>query len=78
MKTILAVLLLTTSSGCAIADRSDKFGAEFDFAIGGLLSYIVDLRFKGSIGFSKTCKEKDDESAQRSDTDPLGNLRGFL
>jgi hypothetical protein len=64
----IALLLLT---GCAIAARSDKFGADLDIGIGGIIGYIADVRLKASVGFSKTCKEtKDDQGA--GDPDPLG------
>lgn len=52
-------LPLVLLAGCAIADRSDKFGADFDIGVGGILSYIADFHLKGSVGFSKTCKEND-------------------
>lgn len=54
-----SVFLLLLVSGCAIADRSDKFGAEVEFSIGGIASYIIDIELKASIGFSKTCLENE-------------------
>lgn len=59
----MALPLVLLASGCAIASRSDKFGADVEFALGGVLSYIVDVRFKGSIGFSKTCLEEGNHAA---------------
>lgn len=64
-------------SGCGIAARSDKFGADVEFRVGGILSYIVDLHFKANIGFSKTCKEAADAENPEVDADPVG-LRHFL
>ena len=52
---ILAALLPLLVGGCAIADRSDKFGADFELGIGGLLSAVADIRLKALVGFSKTC-----------------------
>jgi hypothetical protein len=49
-----AWLLPIAFSGCAIADRSDKFGMDFELGIGGIVSYIADLNLKFSVGFSKT------------------------
>lgn len=72
---LTSVLLL---QGCAIASRSDKFGADLEIGVGGLLGYVADLRFKGSVGFSKTCnhgKESHDELEAGADPDPL---RDFL
>jgi hypothetical protein len=64
-------LLAIVLSGCAIASRSDKFGADWDIGVGGILSYIADVHFKGSVGFSKTCdcgkkkkKKKTDSQVQ--------------
>lgn len=42
--------------GCAIASRSDKFGADWEIGVGGILSYVADVHFNGSVGFSKTCQ----------------------
>ena len=78
-KAALLYACIVLLSGCAIAARSDKFGAELDIGIGGFLSYIADLRLKASVGFSKTCtheKEKEDEDY---DADAgLAGLRHFL
>lgn len=80
MRWLIALLILPLP-GCAIAARSDKFGAEIDVGVGGLLAYIADLRLKASIGFSKTCpngEEADDGKKEEAvDSDPWG-LRGFL
>lgn len=69
--------LILTMLGCSIAEKSDKLNAEVDIGIGGILSYIADLRFKASIGFSKTCKETVNGEEAGDPDDPLG-LRGFL
>ncbi len=56
MRNGFGVLILAFSlTGCAIAERSDKFGADLDIGIGGLIGYVADVRLKASIGFSKTC-----------------------
>lgn len=66
--------------GCAIAARSDKFGAELDIGVGGIVSYVADLRVRANVGFSKTCthegtQEGEDHEAQQDvDRDPLGLL----
>jgi hypothetical protein len=74
----LAVLFLLVS-GCAIASRSDKFGADLDLGVGGILSYIADLHLKMSVGFSKTCTEATNgETAHAGGSDPLGDLDDFL
>ena len=57
-----AVVLALLTSGCAIAERSDKFGADLDIGIGGLLSYVADFRLKATVGFSKTCYHKEDRN----------------
>jgi hypothetical protein len=74
MRILIGPLLLLT--GCAIADRSDKFGADLEIGVGGILGYIADVHLKASVGFSKTCKENADENSDHVD-DPVG-LRGFL
>lgn len=51
----LVVLLAFTLGGCAIASRSDKFGADWEIGVGGIIGYIADVHFRGSVGFSKTC-----------------------
>jgi hypothetical protein len=76
---VLALGLLALP-GCSIAARSDKFGADLEIGIGGILSYIADLRLKASVGFSKTCthgKEAPDEAQNDALSDPLG-LQHFL
>lgn len=77
MKALLPILLIVVS-GCSIAQRSDKFGADLEIGIGGIVSYIADFRLKASVGFSKTCvcKEKNDERETEMG-DPLG-LDHFL
>ena len=79
MRAVMVALGLVALSGCAIASRSDKFGGEVEFGIGGILSYLADVHFKASVGFSKTCtheKEKEDEDY---DADAgLAGLRHFL
>lgn len=54
MKVSLSPILLLALSSCTIMDKSDTFGAEFDLGIGGLLSYVADLRLSAKVGFSKT------------------------
>jgi len=74
----LAPVLLLCS--CAIAARSDKFGADLELSVGGILSYIVDLKLKANVGFSKTfpVKENSDGETEGNDgSDPLG-LAYFL
>ena len=82
MKKLMALTLSVAachSMGCAIAARSDKFGADLEFGIGGIIGYVADVRFKASVGFSKTIvdKEKKDENVSAVDDDPFG-LRHFL
>jgi hypothetical protein len=78
MKIICLGLLSATIFGCSIINKSDKFGADLEFKVGGILSYIVDLHFKSSVGFSKTCKENDDGKDETMvNSDPFG-LRDFL
>jgi hypothetical protein len=72
---MVVVTWLTLSlCGCAIAARSDKFGADVEFGVGGLLGYIANVHFKGSIGFSRTCnhdKESQDEEGAGAPVDPF-------
>jgi hypothetical protein len=77
MKTLTCVLIFFLT-GCAIADRSDKFGADLDIGIGGILSYVVDLRLKASVGFSKTCGGKDEKLPDGSPADDWGFLQRWL
>ena len=80
MKLLSCGLVSLLLSGCAIAARSDRFGASIDIGIGGILSYVVDLRLKADVGFMKTCNHKEDGDAKAPDDgsgDPLG-LIGFL
>jgi hypothetical protein len=77
MKTIVSVTLIFLS-GCAIADRSDKFGADLDVGIGGVFSYIADVHIKASVGFSKTCLEKENATSTDGGSGPGGSSRGFL
>lgn len=72
------VALVCVTAGCSIASRSDKFGADLDLGIGGIVSYIADVRLKASVGFSKTCKEEDHALPLRGSTDPFGDLLDFL
>lgn len=72
-----AIVLAFLTSGCAIAERSDKFGADLDVGIGGLLSYVADFRLKASIGFSKTCYHKEDRNEAML-RNPGAHDRGFL
>ena len=66
-------------SGCAIADRSDKFGADLDLGIGGIFSYIADVHLKASVGFSKTCVGVDSgEKAHGTGPGSLNPLSDFL
>jgi hypothetical protein len=76
MRRWAAALLAFGLTGCAIAARSDKFGADVDISIGGIISYLVDVRFRASIGFSKTCKETTD--APSPDGPDLLGLDHFL
>lgn len=64
----LAPVLALCLSACAIADRSDKFGASLDIGVGGIIGYIADVRFKADVGFSKTCTH-DEEGARGEDQD---------
>lgn len=64
-------------SGCAIAARSDRFGADLEIGIGGILSYIADLRIKANVGFSKTQEARDGKDTVGSGDDPYG-LFDFL
>jgi len=78
----LAILLALSSGGCAIAARSDKFGADVEFGIGGILSYVADVRFKASVGFMKSFPDKKEAADEgqvegAGDPDPLG-LDHFL
>jgi len=65
--------LFLSLCGCAIAARSDKFGADLEFGVGGLLGYIANVHFKASVGFSKTCthKESQDEEGAGASGDPF-------
>lgn len=54
MRLLLPVLLLIGSSGCAIADKSDSFGAGLEISTGGFLEYLVPIKIKGFVGFSKS------------------------
>ena len=74
----LVAALVVSAMGCAIADRSDKFGAELDLGLGGIVSSMIDIRLYASVGFSKTCKDgvNGEKEADLGD-DPLG-LRGCL
>jgi hypothetical protein len=73
----LAILVLL--SGCAIADRSDKFGADLDLGIGGIFSYIADVHLKASVGFSKTLPGvNSDKTPGGTGSGPLDPLSGFL
>jgi hypothetical protein len=76
MKIFLGALLAITCSGCAIASRSDKFGADIDIGIGGIFSYIADIHIKANVGFSKDCKEAG--NVQEKSVDPLDRIRGSL
>lgn len=75
--TLFAALLL---SGCAIADRSDKFGADLDLSLGGILSYALQIQLKASVGFSKTCPQEVEANApiEKSGDRPGHGRRGFL
>ena len=75
---IFLVATLALCSGCAIADRSDKFGADLDVGIGGVFSYIADVHIKASVGFSKTCLEKENATSTDGGSGPGGSSRGFL
>jgi len=75
---IFLVATLALCSGCAIADRSDKFGADLDVGIGGVFSYIADIHIKASVGFSKTCKEKEDATSSDTGSGSGNNPWGFL
>jgi hypothetical protein len=56
MRLLLPVLLLL-GTGCAIADKSDSFGAGIGLETGGVLEYIAPIKFKAFVGFSKTCHD---------------------
>lgn len=56
--------------GCAIVSRSDKFGADWDIGVGGILSYVADVHFKGSVGFSKTCQCGQKKKKKTAQTEP--------
>lgn len=68
-RTILMALLAFTLSGCAIAARSDKFGADWEIGVGGIIGYIADVHFRGSVGFSKTCGCDEKKKKKKADTD---------
>lgn len=80
MKILASLAALLLSSGCAIVDRSDKFGADLDFGIGGLLGSIADIHLKASVGFSKTCPQEveNDGPMAKSSGRPGHDRRGFL
>lgn len=63
MRTVLPFALLLLS-GCAILNRSDKFGADFELSTGGILEYIVPIKLSASIGFSKTCFHEEGNHAK--------------
>lgn len=52
---LVALLMLGLVSGCAIADKSDSFGAGIGLETGGVLEYVAPIKFKAFVGFSKTC-----------------------
>ena len=76
----LPLLLL---SGCAIASRSDRFGAGIEIGVGGILGYIADIHLKVDVGFMKSFPDKKKEAGDEGqdegagDSDPLG-LDHFL
>lgn len=76
---LFVITLALAISGCAIAARSDKFGADLDIGVGGIIGYIADVRLKAGVGFSKTCPEKEvpSDQAEPGGADPLG-LDHFL
>lgn len=80
MKKAPAAILFLLLSGCAIADRSDKFGAEFELGLGGVLAYAIDIQLKASVGFSKTCPQEVEahEAMAKSGDGPGRGRRGFL
>lgn len=80
MKKLAATLALLALPGCAIADRSDKFGADLEIGIGGFLAYAIDLHIKASVGFSKTERPEEEQHGQvaQSGARPRGDRRGFL
>ncbi len=80
MKLLRTSALALLLSGCAIADKSDKFGAEIDLGIGGILSYIADIHLKASVGFSKTCPQEVEQHETLAELlgRPGGDRRGFL
>ena len=57
-KLLALLFLLSLNSGCSIMDRSDRFGAGFEFELGGLIGYVVSIKLKADIGFSKTFVEE--------------------
>lgn len=67
----LVLLLCLSTTGCAIAAKSDRFGADLDVSLGGLIGFIADVRVKASVGFSKTCKENDNAHADDGPDDGL-------
>ena len=73
------LMILFFLSGCAIADKSDRFGGDVDIGIGGLFSYIADLHIKLSVGFSKTCTGVDNAAMDHGTrSGPFDALSGFL
>lgn len=63
MKVLIPVLILCC--GCAIADKSDSFGAGIGLETGGILEYVAPIKFKAFVGFSKTCHDTCGKEAPR-------------
>lgn len=82
---LVAVVLWMSAAlgGCAIAARSDKFGADLELGVGGIIGYIADVHLKVGVGFMKSFPDKKKEAVDEGqaegagDSDPLG-LDHFL
>jgi hypothetical protein len=73
---LLAVVVLwmsATLGGCAIAARSDKFGAGIELGVGGILGYIADIRLKADVGFMKSFPDKKKEAVDEGQTEGAGD-----
>jgi hypothetical protein len=69
----MVLWMSATLGGCAIAARSDKFGADLDFGLGGILGYIADVHLKVSVGFMKSFPDKKKEAVDEGQTEGAGD-----
>jgi hypothetical protein len=79
---IASILISANLFGCAIVNRSDRFGADLDVGLGGIVSTIADVHVKASVGFAKTHfrgeSDGQEKSVESDSGDDILGLRGFL